>query len=225
MTLIGSDQGLLDDARRTERARADPGPAGRRAGARRREADLAHRRHRPPRLDGHGRGHGHGWAEAAAGTETTPVTLLTLDPSGSADAPPIDRLAIAPVRPSIEAVDGRRRISFGGMGMGNGQFVIDGRSFDPGRIDSTGRLGTVEEWTITNNSMMDHPFHIHVWPFKVVERSDGTPDPGWRDTVNVPTGGWVRFRMPITDFAGTTVYHCHILDHEDLGMMATIQVT
>jgi FtsP/CotA-like multicopper oxidase with cupredoxin domain len=41
----------------------------------------------------------------------------------------------------------------------------------------------------------------------------------------VPTGGSVTIRMPISDFGGTTVYHCHIVDHEDLGMMATIQVT
>jgi FtsP/CotA-like multicopper oxidase with cupredoxin domain len=73
--------------------------------------------------------------------------------------------------------------------------------------------------------MMDHPFHLHVWPMRVVARSDGgTPDPGWRDTVNVPAGGSVTVRIPFHDFGGTAVYHCHILDHEDLGMMGVIHV-
>lgn len=73
--------------------------------------------------------------------------------------------------------------------------------------------------------MVDHPFHIHVWPFKVVERSDGASlDPGWRDTVNVPAGGSVSILMPFEDISGRTVYHCHILDHEDIGMMGVIEV-
>ena len=72
--------------------------------------------------------------------------------------------------------------------------------------------------------MMAHPFHLHVWPFQVVSRSDGAADPGWRDTVDVPAGGTVVIRIPFTDIPGRTVYHCHILDHEDLGMMGIIEV-
>jgi FtsP/CotA-like multicopper oxidase with cupredoxin domain len=47
-------------------------------------------------------------------------------------------------------------------------------------------------------------------------------DPLWLDVVNVPTGGQVTVRVPFEDFGGKTVYHCHILDHEDRGMMATV---
>ena len=110
------------------------------------------------------------------------------------------------------------------MGMGNREFVIDGKDYKPGRIDASAKFGTTEDWVITNGSMMDHPFHIHTWPFQVIARSNGEPDPGWRDTVNVPMGQSVTIRIPFTGLTGTTVYHCHILDHEDLGMMATIQV-
>jgi FtsP/CotA-like multicopper oxidase with cupredoxin domain len=111
------------------------------------------------------------------------------------------------------------------MGMGNGEFVIDGKSFDEQRIDYTAKLGTTEDWVITNNSMMTHPFHIHVWPFQVVSVSDGsTPPEGWYDTINIPAMQSVTIRMPINDFDGKTVYHCHILDHEDLGMMGVINV-
>jgi len=72
---------------------------------------------------------------------------------------------------------------------------------------------------------MDHPFHLHVWPFRVIERSDAqVVSPGWKDTVNVPAGESVRLRIPFRNFTGKAVYHCHILDHEDLGMMQLIDV-
>ena len=114
-----------------------------------------------------------------------------------------------------------------GGGMGGGRsFTIDGTTFDPSRTNITSKLGRVEEWTLTNTSTMDHPFHLHVWPFQVVERTDGVPiAPGWKDTVNVPAGESVTVRIPFTDIAGRTVYHCHILDHEDLGMMGVVKVT
>jgi FtsP/CotA-like multicopper oxidase with cupredoxin domain len=118
----------------------------------------------------------------------------------------------------------------GGMGGGGGggggmSFTIDGRTFDPRRTDLRTRLGRVEDWTITNNSAMDHPFHLHVWPFRVLARSDDAPlAPGWKDTVNVPAGGSVTVRIPFDRVPGRTVYHCHILDHEDLGMMGVIRV-
>ena len=106
---------------------------------------------------------------------------------------------------------------YGGMG-----FTIDGRSFDPARTDIELPLGHVEEWTLVNDSTMDHPFHLHVWSFRVV----GAPaSVGWKDTVNVPAGGAVTIRIPFTEIPGRTVYHCHILDHEDLGMMGVIDVT
>jgi FtsP/CotA-like multicopper oxidase with cupredoxin domain len=114
----------------------------------------------------------------------------------------------------------------GGMGMG---FTIDGRTFDTDRDDQTVALGSVEEWTILNHSPMAHPFHLHVWGFTVVADSSGSSDsllPGTpQDVVLVPAHGWTRIRIPFTTYAGRSVYHCHILDHEDAGMMATVNVT
>lgn len=64
-----------------------------------------------------------------------------------------------------------------------------------------------------------------MWPFEVVARTDGAPvASGWKDTVKVPAGKSVTIRIPMTDIAGRTVYHCHILDHEDLGMLGVIDV-
>ncbi|HEX2893430.1 MAG TPA: multicopper oxidase family protein [Marmoricola sp.] len=122
-------------------------------------------------------------------------------------------------------VDHSRRISFTmGMGMGGMSFGFDGQEFDASRIDQQLQLGTVEEWVIANDSPMDHPFHLHVWPMQVVEAPDHDPTgrPDWRDVVIVPARGEVRVRVRVADFAGRTVYHCHILDHEDQGMMGVV---
>jgi FtsP/CotA-like multicopper oxidase with cupredoxin domain len=130
-------------------------------------------------------------------------------------------------------VDETRRITFTmemgmGMGMGGGDasFGFDGRAFDADRVDQAPKLGTVEEWTIANATPMDHPFHLHVWPMQLVApESDATRDgpPDWRDVVIVPANGEVRVRIAFTDFPGRTVYHCHILDHEDQGMMGIVE--
>jgi FtsP/CotA-like multicopper oxidase with cupredoxin domain len=118
-------------------------------------------------------------------------------------------------------------MGMGGAMMGGGMgemmsFTIDGKTFDPDRTDIRVAEGTVEEWEIRNTSLMDHPFHLHVWPFLVADGPSGT---GWKDTINVPAGESVRILVPFTGLIGRTVYHCHILDHEDLGMMGVIDVS
>lgn len=100
---------------------------------------------------------------------------------------------------------------------------FDGRAFDADRVDQQVAAGSVEEWTITNPTPMDHPFHLHVWPMQLVE-DNGEPvsEPVWRDVINVPANGRVRTLVDFTHHPGRSVYHCHILDHEDAGMMAVI---
>jgi FtsP/CotA-like multicopper oxidase with cupredoxin domain len=93
--------------------------------------------------------------------------------------------------------------------------------------------GTVEQWTIANHSKMDHAFHIHQIHFRTLA-INGIPvnDYTERDTINVPhwsgSGAYpsVTLLMDFSDpdIVGTFVYHCHILSHEDLGMMGSIQV-
>ena len=96
--------------------------------------------------------------------------------------------------------------------------TIDGQPFDPGVVNLTAAKGTVEEWVLRSSSPMAHPIHLHSWPFQI----EGQP--GWNDVVNVPAYGEQVIRIAFDDFAGTTVVHCHILDHEDTGMMAVIKV-
>ncbi len=104
-------------------------------------------------------------------------------------------------------------------------FLINDEPYSGDLLHTEVKLDTVEDWEITNTGVMDHPFHIHVNSFQVISRN-GQPEslPAWRDTVLVPRGETVRIRIPFRDFVGKTVYHCHILDHEDLGMMGNLMI-
>jgi FtsP/CotA-like multicopper oxidase with cupredoxin domain len=176
-----------------------------------------------------GMGGGMGRGATSGTTAVASTVIATLDVGGTAGAAPeLPATLRTTADPSPDSVVRTRDVTLSmNMGMGGGgdrQFLIDGRSFDANRVDTTTRLGTTEDWIIHNTSSMDHPFHLHVWPFRVIERSDGSaPPPGWKDTVNVPAGQSVRLRIPFRDIAGRAVYHCHILDHEDLGMMGIIE--
>jgi FtsP/CotA-like multicopper oxidase with cupredoxin domain len=107
-------------------------------------------------------------------------------------------------------------------------FGINGKLFDPNRVDVVASLGDVEEWEVTNLAGMDHPFHLHGGQFQVISRTRlGTtrPEPflAWKDTFNLVGGETVRFRM-VQEFPGIRVFHCHIMEHESHGMMGTVQV-
>jgi len=105
------------------------------------------------------------------------------------------------------------------------QGFINGKLHDMNRVDETGKLGDVEIWEIENIVGMDHPFHIHGFQFQVIDR-DGKPEPfrSWKDTINVPKHSTVRIVIHLADFAGKWMYHCHILDHEDHGMMGIFEL-
>jgi len=119
-------------------------------------------------------------------------------------------------------VDNRRRLT---MSM-TGGFKIDGKQFDHDRVDQVVELGALEEWTIVNDSVLMHPFHIHVNPFQLTH-IDGQPvdEPSYRDTVSIrPRGGSVTFRTVFADFTGRSLFHCHIVPHSDLGMMGMFEI-
>ena len=106
-------------------------------------------------------------------------------------------------------------------------FFIDGNKFDPGRIDQRVKLGAVEEWTIVNtHEHDDHVFHIHTNPFQVVSvNGKALTVPEWRDSVIVERkGGQVVFRSRFLDFTGVYMLHCHMMNHEEMGMMQTVEV-
>jgi FtsP/CotA-like multicopper oxidase with cupredoxin domain len=103
-------------------------------------------------------------------------------------------------------------------------FLIDGRLFDHDRVDQRINLGAVEEWTVVNDHQDDHVFHIHTNPFQLTQ-VNGEPlaEPVWRDTVVVERFGSITFRSRFLDFTGKSVPHCHMMNHEELGMMQVIE--
>jgi len=155
-----------------------------------------------------------------------PVRLMTVFARAGLEARPIPS-SIA----TVEDVRGvnpdvtRRLILSEGMMM-RASFTINDRAFDPERVDLTSRLGDLEVWEIENRGRMDHPFHLHTYPFQVLSRNR-VPEAAvvWKDVANLRPGETLRIAVPIRDFAGRTVYHCHIVEHEDRGMMGTLEVT
>ncbi|EME51287.1 multicopper oxidase [Rhodococcus ruber BKS 20-38] len=162
------------------------------------------------------------------------------DPNGTVLAhlevtgpPTMSPAAIPPQTPPRdlrgEPIAATRTFVFGtGMGMGMGthsggmSFTIDGRTYDPDRTDHTVRLGTIEEWTLVNDSPMDHSMHLHVWPMQLTSGAT-IAEPHQQDVIDIPARSRLTVRVAFDDFPGRTVYHCHILDHEDNGMMGVIE--
>jgi FtsP/CotA-like multicopper oxidase with cupredoxin domain len=103
-------------------------------------------------------------------------------------------------------------------------FSINGQSF-PNVEPFQGTLGTIEEWTIANVSMMDHPFHLHGFRFEVIDVNGSTPAyRALQDTINVGLGQVVTLRVPLQGYAGKWMFHCHILEHAERGMMGELDV-
>lgn len=127
-------------------------------------------------------------------------------------------------------------------------FEVNGQPYDPNRIDRQLVVGGVDEWTLTSD-LASHPFHIHVNPFQIVsildpdgkdvslpDSTDGS-DPqyagrkaAWKDTLFVKNAGGgkkytVTIRTRYQRYIGEFVLHCHILDHEDQGMMQNVQIS
>ena len=138
-------------------------------------------------------------------------------------------------RPNPSRAVGTRRfvlqMGMGGMMMGSGSFTINGKAMDMNRIDEAVRVGTTEIWQIENASMMSHPFHIHDVQFRVLDRNGVPPTPGemgLKDTVVVAPSERVRLLLSFADYSDPDspyMYHCHILEHEDAGMMGQFVVT
>lgn len=112
----------------------------------------------------------------------------------------------------------------------SGQSSINGRSMDLNRIDQEVEVGTTEVWEVENASGTQHSFHPHDVRFRVLEYAGGPPPPylqGLKDTVFVPPGETVRLVTEFTDYTDPDLpymFHCHILQHEDSGMMGQFTV-
>ena len=128
------------------------------------------------------------------------------------------RLRVIPVIDTMK-VTARRVLVFS-------QGLINGRTMGMNRVDARGHLGATEIWQVENVVGMDHPFHLHGFQFQILDRN-GVPEPfrAWKDMVNVRKHESVRFVVRYDDYPGQWMYHCHILDHEDHGMMGILEVS
>jgi FtsP/CotA-like multicopper oxidase with cupredoxin domain len=158
--------------------------------------------------------------------------LFTLNASGTADplSPPTSQQTLPDLRDL--SVTGKRQFVLAmpnhAMAMESatmeGMFTINGEAFSMDKVNTTVSNDTVEEWTIVNNSTMQHPFHLHIWPMQVLSIDDQQLDPVlYQDVVTVPANGKAVVRVNFHTHTGKTLYHCHILDHEDQGMMGVIE--
>jgi FtsP/CotA-like multicopper oxidase with cupredoxin domain len=160
------------------------------------------------------------------------VTLLTMEVTGAAAAQALPTAVDGAASPRVRDDDpGLRRARFT-LGMAHGRGYVNGVTFVDGEhaFQHHSEVGTEEIWEIVNASGMDHPWHQHVNDAQVLSISGGdaaiaryaslyTGVPAWKDTVIVPKWGSVTLRIPVKDFGGMTMFHCHILEHEDIGMM------
>lgn len=111
-----------------------------------------------------------------------------------------------------------------------GQGSINGKSMDMNRIDQVVELGATEIWEVENSAGIPHSFHVHNGRFRVIDYAGHAPPPsltGPKDTVYVPPGETVRIAVRFTDYADPSLpymFHCHVLQHEDRGMMGQVVV-
>ncbi|MGQ3047762.1 MAG: multicopper oxidase family protein [Niveispirillum sp.] len=119
------------------------------------------------------------------------------------------------------------------------RFTVNDKEYDPAVVNQTLVLGTAQQW-ILMSKFVNHPFHIHVNPFQVVsirkKNPDGTPGPEWtdgiyagmqgtwKDTLITDPNAIITVRTRYNRYIGEFVLHCHILDHEDKGMMQNVQI-
>jgi FtsP/CotA-like multicopper oxidase with cupredoxin domain len=112
--------------------------------------------------------------------------------------------------------------------------VINGKVFDANRVDTSIRQGTTEDWLVYNADTdiipggLHHNFHSHLVQFRVIDR-DGKPplvdESGLKDTVRIAPGETVRLRATFGGFQGRFPYHCHLIEHSAMGMMAQMEIT
>lgn len=165
--------------------------------------------------------------DRGCGSTPQTVTLLTLAYRGQTASGSIpSRINAGAQRLNMDTSMLVQRTMVLSMRMGRG--YINGQDFDVNPYTIMSTVDTYEVWQISVQGGMDHPFHFHVNHAQVLSISGGdsgynsfyTRAPAWKDTIMVPKmGGTIRLLVSIKDWTGMTMFHCHIVEHEDIGMM------
>ena len=138
------------------------------------------------------------------------------------------RLASLPAA-EIPRAAGRRSFVMSTMGPG-GSLTINGRRMDMDRVDERVAAMSTEVWEVSTAGMMmntPHNFHVHGLQFRIIDINGDPPPPelsGFKDTVLLWPGDRVRLLMEFGEYPGIYMYHCHLLEHEDAGMMGQYEV-
>ena len=102
---------------------------------------------------------------------------------------------------------------------------MDGTQRETHHHDGPVKVGALQVWDVVNSSLMDHPFHLHGFFFQVLSINGEAPAfRSWEDVVNVPPRSTVRIAWMPDDRTGRWMYHCHILEHHEAGMMGHFEV-
>jgi FtsP/CotA-like multicopper oxidase with cupredoxin domain/mono/diheme cytochrome c family protein len=149
-----------------------------------------------------------------------PRDLLTLTVANEPVVPPMDVPSPLRAVPLLDPNDASATRVFVMT-----QGFINQTAMDMSRVDVVTELGATEVWEIENLVGMDHPFHLHGFQFQVLDH-DGIAVPfrSWKDTVNVPKHSTARIVVRFDNHPGLWMFHCHILSHEDAGMMGILDV-
>jgi FtsP/CotA-like multicopper oxidase with cupredoxin domain len=157
------------------------------------------------------------YGRLAGGSDTHDLLKVTARERLRPSAPLPARLTTAPAVPAVTRAEPFR--------LEMGDFTFNGATMDPARIDRVVRTGAVEMWELVNGQSIPHNFHVHGASFHVVD-VDGVRPPPWlggeKDTVYVPPGGRLRVAVRFLDHSDVRspyMFHCHLLAHEDAGMM------
>ena len=157
--------------------------------------------------------------------------FIEIRPRGAQAPAPALPVHLAEMAPVAEQTGETRTLALAMTGEGlMGDFTINAARFDHQRIDFAVPLGAVETWVFENNTQMLHPMHIHDVQFRIIARNGQPPAPreaGLKDVVLTSPGEKVELRLAFNDYADPIVpymFHCHILEHEDAGMMGQFTV-
>ena len=159
--------------------------------------------------------------------EVQVATIKFADRAAVVNAPLAARLRSITPLDTAGAVTQELRLT-SGLVMGKLVMGINGKPAGEGEPIHA-RVGETQVWNVTNEIEFAHPFHIHGFFFQVLSTTDATgtvlPDPlEWRDTADVPTKGKMSLAVRFDERPGMWMFHCHILDHADAGMMGEVML-
>jgi FtsP/CotA-like multicopper oxidase with cupredoxin domain len=213
---VGSDAGLLERPHETDRLQVSPGERAEMVVALA-PGDKTVLRSFPPDL-----GTSFFGERFDGGDDSFDIVQLRAAAELAPSPGLSDELATVDAPDPDEAVTTRKFILSGSR--------INGQKMDMARVDEVVTVDTTEIWEVTNRGGQPHSFHPHLVHFRVLDIDDEAPPPplaGWKDTVYVPPGTTIRIVARFDDHADPTasyMFHCHVLRHEDRGMMGQFVV-